>query len=158
MVPRENRAALILPPLDEAGALAAENVRLAGRRRTATLQGRSLAELARQARSDLLAAARDGPPPIARSPLSGVDPAGLIFLAGHQPELFHPGVWFKNFALADVARRHGEAAVNLLIDSDTLKSTAVTVPCGTPADPRRESVLFDRPDARIPFEERPDPR
>ena len=154
VVPRENRGALILPPLDEAGALAAENVR---RREavTCTLQGRSLAELARQARTDLLRAARDWTAAYRPVEISGLDPAGLIFLAGHQPELFHPGVWFKNFALAEVARRHGAAAVNLLIDSDTLKSTAVTVPCGTPADPRRESVLFDRPDARIPFEERP---
>ena len=57
VVPRENRATLIRPPLDEAGALAAENVR----RRTAadcTLQGRSLADLSRQARIELIGAAR----------------------------------------------------------------------------------------------------
>ncbi len=83
------------------------------------------------------------------------DPAGLLFLAGHQPELFHPGVWFKNFALGDLSRRYGAAAVNLVIDSDTLKSTSLSVPCGTPAEPHRDSVLFDRPEGRIPFEERP---
>ena len=55
--PRENRAVLAVPPMEEAGALAAENVRL---RSTAdySLQGRSLAELSRQARAELLAAAQ----------------------------------------------------------------------------------------------------
>ena len=55
--PRENRAVLAVPPMEEAGALAAENVRL----RSAadySLQGRSLAELSRQARAELLAAAQ----------------------------------------------------------------------------------------------------
>ena len=78
----------------------------------------------------------------------------MIFLAGHQPELFHPGVWFKNFALGAVARQHGAAAVNLVINSDAMKSTALPTPGGSLADPRREAVLFDRPDGRLPFEER----
>ena len=66
--------------------------------------------------------AMDGglPPESSRPP---TDPRGLIFLAGHQPELFHPGVWFKNFALGDLARRYQATAVNLVIDSDTVKST-----------------------------------
>ena len=29
--------------------------------------------------------------------------SGLIYLAGHQPQMFHPGVWFKNFALGELA-------------------------------------------------------
>ena len=49
-------------------------------------------------------------------------PRRSIFLAGHQPQLFHPGVWFKNFALDRLARRHGAVAVNLVVDSDTIKS------------------------------------
>ena len=77
--------------------------------------------------------------------LPNLDPEGLVFLAGHQPELFHPGVWFKNFALGALARRHGAAAVNLVIDSDALKNTALLVPGGSPDDPRREAVPFDRP-------------
>ena len=55
--PRENRAVLAVPPMEEAGGVAAENVRL---RSTAdySLQGRSLAELSRQARAELLDAAQ----------------------------------------------------------------------------------------------------
>ena len=40
-------------------------------------------------------------------------------LAGHQPELFHPGVWVKNFALNGLARRHGLTPINLVVDNDT---------------------------------------
>ena len=151
--PRENRAVLAVPPMEEAGALAAENVRL---RSTAdySLQGRSLAELSRQARAELLAAAQTWTAAYREADLPSLDPQGLIFLAGHQPELFHPGVWFKNFALGALARQHGAAAVNLVIDSDTMKSAALPTPGGSPADPRREAVLFDRPDGRLPFEER----
>ncbi len=157
--PRENRAVLAVPPMEEAGTVAAENVRL---RSTAdySLQGRSLAELSGQARAELLDAARTWTVAYRETDLPNLHPEGLIFLAGHQPELFHPGVWFKNFALGALARRHGAAAVNLVIDSDTMKSSALPTPGGSPADPRRESVLFDRPATRstgcpgVPFEER----
>ena len=36
-------------------------------------------------------------------------------------QLFHPGVWLKNFALGTLARRLNAVAVNLLIDTDTIK-------------------------------------
>jgi hypothetical protein len=157
--PRGNRAVLAAPPMDEACVLARENVQLR-RESDYSMQGRSLAELSRQARAELLRAAQAWTGAYREVHLPSLpDPAensgeGLIFLAGHQPELFHPGVWFKNFALGAMARRHGAAAVNLVIDSDALKSTALPTPCCTVDDPRREAVLFDRPDGRLPFEER----
>jgi len=151
--PRENRAMLVAPPMEEAGALAAENAHL--RRTTGyLLHGRSLAELSRQARAELLGAAQTWTAAYREIDQPSLDPEGLIFLAGHQPELFHPGVWFKNFALGALARRHGAAAVNLVIDSDTMKSTVLPTPGGSLDDPRREAVLFDRPDGHLPFEER----
>jgi hypothetical protein len=151
--PRENRGVLAVPPMAEAGSLAAENARLRG---TADyrLQGRSLAELSRQARGELLGAARAWTAAYRQTDPAGLDAEGLIFLAGHQPELFHPGVWFKNFALGALARQHAAAAVNLVIDSDTMKSATLPAPGGSPADPLREAVPFDRPDGRLPFEER----
>jgi hypothetical protein len=80
-----------------------------------------------------------------------------LFLAGHQPEWFHPGVWIKNFALAGLARRHGGAAVNLIIDTDILESTTLRIP--VPASdkvlhPHTVLVPFDRWLAEVPFEER----
>jgi hypothetical protein len=45
-------------------------------------------------------------------------------------------------------------AVNLAIDSDTIKSASLRVPSGSAAEPRVESVPFDRQGAEIPYEER----
>ena len=34
--------------------------------------------------------------------------AGAPFiLSGHQPEMFHPGVWYKNFVLGGLAQADG---------------------------------------------------
>ena len=45
----------------------------------------------------------------------------MWLVAGHQPELFHPGVWFKNFALHRLAHQHGALPINLVVDTDTAK-------------------------------------
>ncbi len=154
--PREDGAVLAEPPLSAAGELIAAN-----RRRLdsvgGTLLGRSWAELRQEARHDASVAAgqylvepgRYTPP--ARGEHSFV-------VAGHQPELFHPGVWVKNFALAGMSRRHGVVALNLVVDNDTVKSTALRVP--SPAThavawPHAVTVPFDRWTGEIPYEERP---
>jgi len=150
--PQEDRTALIDPAFDEIGALVEENLQ----RRTAydyDVQGRTLADLSRQARRELLREARRWTAAY-RDVDSAVDPAGLIFLAGHQPQLFHPGVWLKNFALGYLAGRHGATAVNLLIDSDTVKETTLKVPGGTVDRPQVEAMAFDRHGPMIPYEER----
>ena len=53
---------------------------------------------------------------------------GSIVMAGHQPTLFHPGVWFKNFALNRVGNLTGSTAVNLVVDSDVAGPSSVRVP------------------------------
>jgi hypothetical protein len=45
-------------------------------------------------------------------------------------------------------------AVNLVIDSDTIKSSSLRVPGGSIAEPTAEAVSFDRPSAEIPFQAR----
>lgn len=151
--PRENGAWLIDPPLGAVGELIERNVSAAAER-DYDVQGRSLARLTAQARGEFIEAAwrytrqyRDVPRP---------DAAGgaRVFVAGHQPQLFHPGVWFKNFALSALARRHGAVAINLAIDSDTIKSASLRIPTGTPLAPWAEGVPFDRQTAEIPYEER----
>ncbi len=92
-----------------------------------------------------------------------------IVLTGHQPQLFHPGVWFKNFVLAAHARRLAAPAVNLIIDNDTIRAAAIRVPRGPGLlgdDPESGSasdgenagwvamVEFDRAGDEVPFEER----
>jgi hypothetical protein len=149
--PRQSGAKLIEPPLQLVGDLAATN------KQTITaadydIQGRGLAGLALEAHEQLLDEAlrytrgyRDVNVP--QSPDS-------IFVAGHQPEMFHPGVWFKNFVLARLACEHRAVAINLQIDSDSMKATSIRVPGGSASEPRLESVAFDRaatPDT--PFEQ-----
>ena len=139
--------------------------------------GISCDELARQAREELLAEAirytssyRDAtgvmPAPGGMSSRSAglasnvhggasdAMPPSAIFLAGHQPQLFHPGVWLKNFALGALARQHGAVAVNLVIDSDSMKTHALRVPGGSAAQPQVAMVPLDEPGPAIPFEER----
>src|SRR5262249_21236319 len=116
------------------------------------VQGRQLAQLSQEARRDLCNAAReytgryrDVPSPAATE---------TIFLAGHQPQIFHPGVWFKNFALAKLAKQFDATSINLLIDSDTLKEASLRVPSGSVDAPVSVKVPFDEPSAEIPYEER----
>jgi hypothetical protein len=83
-----------------------------------------------------------------------------FLLAGHQPELFHPGVWIKNFALNGLARRHGAVPLNLVVDNDTAKAPLLLVPppleeLTAGAGARNPLVLpFDLQTPEVPYEER----
>lgn len=77
-----------------------------------------------------------------------------LVMGGHQPELFHPGVWLKNFAIDAYARRLGGTAVNLVVDTDRCVSTRVGVPVGTPHEAHLEPVAFDMPGPEMAWEER----
>lgn len=78
-----------------------------------------------------------------------------IILAGHQPHLVHPGVWFKNFLLAELGRCTGCHAVNLVIDSDLARNMSIRVPGGSLQRPTISSVPLDKPGAQMPYEARP---
>lgn len=79
-------------------------------------------------------------------------------VAGHQPELFHPGVWFKNFLLSQAGLRTGVVPLNLVIDNDLCRAPAVRVLTrgaeGAEAL-RTENVLFDAPGPPVAWECRP---
>jgi hypothetical protein len=156
--PREDGGKLVAPPASAAAELIAGN-----RQRLAAcdydVHGQTLAELASEARGQLLDEALvytrgycDASIP--QSSLGDPKAMPSLILAGHQPELFHPGVWLKNFTLDAVARENGAVAVNLLVDSDTMKSSSLRVPTGTVGQPMVEAVLFDQPTTAMPFEER----
>jgi hypothetical protein len=160
--PRDDGGRLIEPPVDVVAGLATEN-----RRRLAEcdydLHGRSLYELARDARRQLLEAAvkyaesycdlSDSLQSSVASAVAANEPA-RIYLAGHQPELYHPGVWLKNVVVDYLAARDGAIAVNLSVDSDVVKSSTLRVPTGTAIEPRVEAVPLDQPSTAIPFEDR----
>lgn len=77
---------------------------------------------------------------------------GPLIAGGHQPELFHPGVWAKNFALYRLAKRVHGVAVHLIVDSDASSAASITVPAGTASQPRRMPLAYDAPRALQPWE------
>jgi hypothetical protein len=86
-----------------------------------------------------------------------------VVLAGHQPELFHPGVWLKNFVAHEtqsIPNRFDQppaktVAINLVVDNDTAGNVAIRIPAGNPAKPHLEEFLLDDSFENVPFEERP---
>jgi hypothetical protein len=151
--PSEDRTALIEPALECVPELIAGNLRLRGQP-TYDMQGRSLAAVSTLGRSELLDAARQWTS--AYRNVSGMNSAANspIFLAGHQPQMFHPGVWFKNFVLGELARRHGATAVNLIVDGDVIADASLRVPGGSVERPETAAIAFDQPGVGVPYEER----
>lgn len=128
-VSREDNHALIVPPLAEVTEAIREPISIAT---TGELEfcGKGLDDVRRQARQEVVQLAvqytqRYSDPrawsaeEIANRP---------IVLSGHQPELFHPGVWFKNFLLSRLAEQSGAIAINFLVDNDLCRSTGIRVP------------------------------
>jgi hypothetical protein len=148
--PQGDGEILAHPPLTAAADLVALNRAIFAESRIeidgvplSELRRRAAAEAARAAQRFLGLTVSDAPPP-------------ALFLVGHQPELFHPGVWVKNFALYGLARRHGAVPLGLLVDNDTAKATTVRVPVWD-ADPEKvhlASVPLDHFSAEVPYEER----
>lgn len=150
--PSSDGALLAEPPLGEAGDRLAANADRLSRwdhdfqgRRTSRLRPMVRGQVLDQARSYLAAAGLDTP--------DGPRPERLV-VTGHQPELFHPGVWVKNFAAAAIARRTGAVALNIVVDNDIPKSSAVKVPrLLDGGDIRVERVAFDEWGGEIPYED-----
>lgn len=78
-----------------------------------------------------------------------------IVMAGHQPTLFHPGVWFKNFALDQIASQTGATAINLVVDSDVAGPSSIRVPSLDPQSGHigLSVVPFDRRGGGVPYEQ-----
>jgi hypothetical protein len=139
--PQEDGGTLVDPPRAVVGDLVQRNEAVLDR----------FGAQAAETRQSLVAAAlnytrqyRDCDTAVAESP---------VFIAGHQPQLFHPGVWYKNFVLGELAREYGGVAVNLVIDSDAMRSAAIRVPTGTVTNPRLETIPFDQAGGETPYEE-----
>lgn len=97
------------------------------------VDGEPLFDLRRTAQSEVIALARaycerfD----IEVTPLSS---SPLVIVTGHQPDLFHPGVWIKNFLVDRVAGELSESSesaigLNLIVDSDGFDSVTFNAPC-----------------------------
>lgn len=146
--PQENHAALVEPAIAELPAMVASNSK------ERNLVG-LLATIAGEARRDLVEKAYRFTRSFCEVPLPGPDAASQpLIVSGHQPELFHPGVWFKNFTLDRLAKAVDGIGVHLLIDSDLCRAVSLSTPTGSTESPRVESIAYDKRTDALPFEER----
>jgi len=154
--PQEDGQTLVEPPRRSLGDVVVRN-----RAQLASLdyemQGKSLASLAASARRSLVEQAvaytreyRD----VSHRHLAAQQAGGPMILSGHQPQLFHAGIWYKNFVLGDLAQEVDGAAIHLLIDSDLCRAASIRVPTGSVEAPFVETVPFDHSAAEVPYEER----
>lgn len=116
--------------------------------------GQTLSQLRTVARQALVQAAAEYTGRYADAAVAPPLSDGPLIVSGHQPELFHPGVWFKNFVLDTLAKASGGVGVHLLIDSDLYRETSLRVPTGSVASPRVVSVAYDQPLNAMPHEQR----
>lgn len=150
-VPRTDRSLFTRPALPEAAAQARENrARLDAAR--INVQGRPLDRLRQWSRAQALAAACEYTAALLDEPVD-LPAADLLFVGGHQPTLFHPGVWVKNFALGELARHARGTALNLVIDNDLSGSGRIRVPAGDAARPTIAALPWDAERPVQPWEE-----
>jgi hypothetical protein len=148
--PAEHRGILAIPSLEQAAQLLALNqARLC---QPIRLLDRSLVELRTLCKQEAYEAAQNH---VRSLGLSSTIPNHQHWLvSGHQPELYHPGVWVKNFATFGVAQRHGWTPLHFVVDNDAVKSTSIRVPAPAAKPMRTVAVPFDAPGEPVPWEER----
>jgi hypothetical protein len=161
--PRQDFAVLADPSLPASLGIAEQNH--AALASDLNLQGRTLARLREWTRDEVLSAARDytaellnataGGEGAIESELAPTPSTDLLYVAGHQPALFHPGVWAKNFAVHEMAARTGGMSLNLSVDTDLMTATSIRVPVKSVSgsEPRIERIPFDADRPRGPWEE-----
>lgn len=163
--PREDGGWLVYPDAFQAGSLIEANLqRFAAASPKARIFGLPIDEVRSRARQELVievtnysrsifADEMSFSPPQASSSRRELPEETRIIMSGHQPELFHPGVWFKNFLLSRLSMNHRAVGVNVVIDHDLAKRTEVVVPARNESGALvKHSVDFgDRWD-RIPWQ------
>ncbi len=158
-VPKENNRYLCWPAANDAKLLLTRN-------RGIFAQGslpqwfRQLRTLAReQALSSSKSYMSAYAPTLAQSiSLTDVESKQLV-LGGHQPELFHSGVWFKNFLLGEIGERTNSLGIQVIIDHDVAKSDTLRVPtCPSWNTTIRTSPEFAQRSIPLPIRNESHPR
>lgn len=161
--PQEHGESLQVPDLVEASKLWSANRGNVGASAGLKIGGMTLGDLRRLGRAELVSAALEYSQSyldVAIEPNSGVD--GIV-MAGHQPELFHPGVWYKNFVLSELGARFNCLAINLVVDNDIAGNDSIRFPTvraggvsgkASLIDVAIGSEAFDKPGPDVPLETR----
>ncbi len=147
--PRGNGSSYIEPALDQIGSLLQQNMK------TLETHGEAFASLRKAAREQLIEAAVHY-----TSAYRDVDwlsdrKDGPIIMAGHQPAIFHPGVWFKNFALSHIAQQARGIAINLVVDNDVAATSSIRVPTLDPVSGigSYKIIPYDHAGGGVPYEQ-----
>ena len=111
-----------------------------------------LSEFRAAARSEVLTAASQWTSELLGRTVD-VQGAALLIMTGHQPELFHPGVFAKNVATSQLASQANGVGLNLVVDNDLLASTQVRIPVGDRENPGISTIDFDTARPPLPWEE-----
>ena len=83
----------------------------------------------------------------------GITTPSLWIVSGHQPELFHPGVWLKNFALSAFAQRTGALALNVVVDQDLCNQVGIKIPVRKPTNQLElQTIAWDAAALGVPWE------
>lgn len=88
---------------------------------------RSLRELRRLAREETVEEARRFTAGMGLS-MAADGGQGLIVMTGHQPILYHPGVWAKDFLVQRFADETGALGIDVVVDTDACSGVALRVP------------------------------
>ena len=164
-IPREHGKILQIPPANALGELWNSNLREQQQTATGSIPSvdgsLNLAELRTAAREEIVNAAQEYSKLYLPEDSRGFRfraEATPVIMSGHQPELFHPGVWFKNFVLSKLGQKFNAIAINLIVDSDLSTSVSVGYPQEIQRDGRREfqtaTIKIDRASEPLPYEQR----
>ncbi|QDT12917.1 hypothetical protein K239x_49310 [Planctomycetes bacterium K23_9] len=147
--PRANQEVFVDPPLDEAAGLLAENRRLLAQHDS------RWSAMRHEARAQMIKDAVRYTRVYRDTSWVSQDAERPIVMAGHQPSLFHPGVWFKNFALSHLSAKLNATAVNLVVDNDVAQTSAIRVPTIDPATglAAYRSAQYDVAGGGVPYEQ-----
>lgn len=118
---------------------------------THTIFGLPLGQFRKLSRAELLKSAQKWTSEILQRDISQ-ESRGPLIMTGHQPELFHPGVFAKNIAAHHLADQTGGTGINLIVDNDLMKSSGIRVPTDDRDAPKHSLIAFDEPRPVRPWE------
>ena len=153
-VPRENNRFLCWPNANDSKQLLIRNQAIFNQSSLPIWFG----QLRSLAREQALSSSRkyllEYAPSLAQSiSLADLDNTQLV-VGGHQPELFHPGVWFKNFLLSAIGKHTNSVGLQVIIDHDVARSDSLRVPtCSITNVAERSALEFAQRTILLPIRE-----
>ncbi len=129
-IPTGHGQVLAEPAYEQWAALLQDNV-TRSRGWTFELCGEPVSAVRAQARAEALERAREFSARLG-VPVRDASTQDILVVTGHQPEIYHPGIWIKDFLLQRLSEDTGAAAIDVVVDSDSFDTVEVHSPCLRP--------------------------